>query len=60
MKIVLVEKEEFLQRCHQCGVIADTRPYGLHHEEICYDCAAKDPTLTTIRSREIFPGLNHG
>jgi hypothetical protein len=44
--------EELPQRCEYCGVISDTRPYGLAHEEICIDCSKKDEALTLIRIRE--------
>jgi len=44
--------EENPQRCEGCGVIAETRPYGLHYEEICVDCALEDKTLSLIRMKE--------
>jgi hypothetical protein len=44
--------EELPQRCEHCGVISETRPYGLAHEEICIDCSKKDEALTLIRIRE--------
>lgn len=48
-KVVL---QEVPQRCEDCGLITTTRPYGLNHEEICEDCALKDPTVTEIRMKE--------
>jgi hypothetical protein len=48
--------EEIPQRCEQCGIIDECRPYGLNHEEICYECAAEDPTLTAIRRKEFYLG----
>lgn len=45
--------EESLERCEICGIIAETRPYGLNHEEICFDCGMKDEALTKIRAKEL-------
>lgn len=50
--------EEPPQRCEGCGIIAETRPYGLNHEEICFDCAMKDEALTEIRAKELLFGEN--
>lgn len=41
------------QMCDGCGLIADTRPFGLHHEEICVECSKKDEALTLIRRNEL-------
>jgi hypothetical protein len=48
--------EELPQRCEQCGIIDECRPYGLNHEEICSECAMKDPALTAIRRKEFYLG----
>jgi hypothetical protein len=48
--------EEIPQRCEQCGIIDECRPYGLHREEICENCAEKDPSLTAIRRKEFYLG----
>ena len=48
--------EEPPQRCENCGIIAETRPYGLNHEEICFDCAMKDEALTEIRMKQLLFG----
>lgn len=48
--------EEPPQRCEGCGIIAETRPYGLNHEEICFDCAMKDEALTEIRAKQLLFG----
>ena len=48
--------EEPPQRCESCGIIAETRPYGLNHEEICFDCAMKDEALTEIRMKQLLFG----
>ncbi len=50
--------EEPPQRCELCGVIAETRPYGLNHEEICFDCGMKDKALTEIRAGQLLFGGN--
>lgn len=52
-EIILVEN---VQRCEACGIIDECRPYGLNHEEICHDCAMKDPSLTEIRMKEFYLG----
>jgi hypothetical protein len=48
--------EELPQRCEDCGIIAETRPYGLNHEELCFDCAMKDEALTKIRAKQLLFG----
>ena len=48
--------EEPPQRCESCAMIEETPPYGLHHEDICFACAMKDPTLTEIRMKELLFG----
>ena len=25
--------------CAYCGIITECRPYGFHHEQICFECA---------------------
>jgi len=39
-------------RCELCGAIDELRPYGLNHEEICYDCGKKDVTVTEMRMKD--------
>jgi hypothetical protein len=56
MKNYQVIFEDPIQRCEQCGIIDETRPYGLNHEEICHECAAIDPSLTEFRRKEIYIG----
>lgn len=51
--------EEIPQRCEQCGIIDDCRPYGLNHEEICNECAINDPALTDFRRKEVYIGDNN-
>lgn len=45
--------EETPQACQMCGVIDECRPYGPNDEEICFDCAQKDPE-TTERKMAIY------
>lgn len=35
--------------CFECGKVAETRPYGPNGEEICVQCAEKDPFETTVQ-----------
>jgi hypothetical protein len=39
-------QEESPQACQMCGVIDECRPYGPNDEEVCFDCAMKDPETT--------------
>ena len=39
-------QEELPQACQMCGVIDECRPYGPNDEEVCFDCAMKDPETT--------------
>ena len=41
-----VIQEESPQACTMCGVIDECRPYGPNDEEICFECAMKDPETT--------------
>ncbi len=53
--------EEIPQRCSDCGTIAETRPYGANHQEICFACGQKDPAMTEIRMKQlIFGDLDNG
>jgi hypothetical protein len=46
-------QEEAPQACQMCGIIAECRPYGPKDEEICFECAMKDPE-TTERKMAIY------
>ena len=46
-------QEEPPQACQMCGIIAECRPYGPNDEEICFECAMKDPE-TTERKMAIY------
>lgn len=52
MSSVKIIFQEIPQRCEDCGLITTTRPYGLNHEEICEECALKDPAVTEMRMKE--------
>lgn len=56
MTVFKIVIEEPPQRCEGCGIIAETRPYGLNHEEICTECSEKDPALTEIRMKQFYLG----
>jgi hypothetical protein len=45
--------EEPMQRCEQCGVIEECRPYGANDEQICFDCAMKDDQSRAIAERKM-------
>ena len=49
--------EEPVQLCELCGVIDECRPYGPNHEQICFDCAQKDPETTEKRMAEYLFGI---
>jgi len=38
--------EELPQVCQLCGIINECRPYGPNDEQICIECAMKDPETT--------------
>ena len=44
--------EENPKRCEECGLIAETRPYGLHYEDICIECGLKDVSLSEFRMKQ--------
>lgn len=44
------------QMCELCGIIAECRPYGPNHEQICFDCGQKDLAMTENRFREYVLG----
>ena len=47
---------EVEQACQQCGTIAECRPYGPEHEQICFSCGQKDLEMTEKRFREYVLG----
>ena len=38
--------QEPAQMCEMCGKIDECRPYGPNDEQICFECAMKDPETT--------------
>jgi hypothetical protein len=38
--------EELPQVCQLCGIIDECRPYGPNDEQICIECAMKNPETT--------------
>lgn len=39
-------KEQAPECCEMCGAIDECRPYGPNDENICFECAMKDPATT--------------
>lgn len=52
--------EEPLQRCEQCGVIDECRPYGPNGERICFDCGMKDEETTRKQMEKYIFGETNG
>lgn len=46
--VTIIEAEDD-KKCQICGAISECRPYGPEGQQICYDCAMKDPIGTEIR-----------
>jgi hypothetical protein len=44
--VIIIEGEPEMI-CHECGKIAETRPYGHNGAEICFECAEKIPDIVT-------------
>lgn len=42
--------------CELCGKIDECRPYGPNYEQVCFECAMKDPELTKKRMAEYIFG----
>lgn len=51
-------QEEPPQACEMCGVISECRPYGQNDEEICFDCAMKDPDTTERKMANYLFGVD--
>jgi hypothetical protein len=43
-------------KCDLCGKIDELRPYGPRGENICFDCAQKDPETTERQMNRILFG----
>ena len=44
------------RKCEICGKSAECRPYGPRGEQICYDCAMKNPETTVRQMRRVLFG----
>jgi hypothetical protein len=53
--IVVSSAEEHV-RCKLCEKIAECRPYGPRGEQICYQCAMKDPAGTERQMARVLFG----
>lgn len=42
--------------CEACGKIDECRPYGPNYEQVCFECAMKDPETTKKRMNEYIFG----
>lgn len=42
--------------CQLCGLLTDTRPCGPNSEEVCFDCAKKDPAAMDRYAQRMFQG----
>lgn len=50
---VLFIKAEEPSVCEFCGKLEELRPYGPNKENICFDCAMKDPETTKKKFQEL-------
>lgn len=44
--------------CELCGKIAELRPYGPNHENICFECGMKDEETTKRRFNQAVDGID--
>ena len=44
--------------CDLCSAVAETRPYGPNGEEVCFECAMKDPEAAKRGFRRFVLGEN--
>jgi len=42
--------------CAFCGKHDELRPYGPNHENVCFDCAMKDPSAAARAFARMFDG----
>ncbi len=45
--------QEADQVCEMCGAVAECRPYGPNHEEICFDCAMSTPEMKAMAEKRM-------
>lgn len=53
--IVIIEAEAD-RRCELCGQVDGCRPAGPKGEQVCFDCALKDPAAMDRYMRRLFDG----
>jgi hypothetical protein len=44
------------KKCMLCGKVDETRPYGPHGEEICFECGMKNEELTIRQMNRVLFG----
>jgi hypothetical protein len=53
---VVIIEEESDRRCKLCGKVEECRPAGPKGEQVCYDCAIKDPAAMDRYWQRLFEG----
>jgi hypothetical protein len=53
---IAVIEEEPDKTCELCGTVTDCRPYGPRGEQICFDCAMKNPEQTRRQMERVLFG----
>ena len=48
--------QEADRACEMCNTVDECRPYGPKYEQICFNCAMKNPELTEKRMGEYIFG----
>lgn len=51
--------DEPMKPCKLCGKMKECRPYGPQGEEVCFDCAKKDPAAMRRGVRKMMLGEGH-
>lgn len=51
--VVVIAPEED-RECELCGVMDECRPAGPKGEQVCYDCAVKDPSAMQRYTDRLF------
>lgn len=51
---VVILEEEDEQRCELCGRMEECRPAGPKGEQVCFDCAEKDPAALKVYTDRLF------
>lgn len=53
--IVVLEDEDD-RACELCGTVTECRPAGPNQEQVCFDCALKDPAAMERYKQRLFQG----